>query len=366
MLKKPRINRSIIVLTILSLAAAGIHLYAANAQNVETWYAGKLYPGIASFFRTALGTVPFSVGDLLYATAFLFLVWKIMRLIFLWRKKRISRTGITSRIPALLIVLLSVYILFNILWGLNYNRPGIHEQMGFERNRYSKEELIEINRLLLQEVNTCKSAISRHPAPYPSSKELFSKTADVYNRVAQQYPLFIYKNVSVKPTLFGWLGNYLGFSGYYNPLTGEAQVNTQIPVFTQPYVACHEIAHQLGYAKENEANFVGYIVATASGDPQFMYSAYFDLFLYANRSLYHTDSVTAIMLMQQLAPAVKEDLTTLRQYYKKYENPVEPVIRWAYGKYLEANSQPMGMLSYSEVVADLIGYYKKYGKVGGG
>ena len=106
-------------------------------------------------------------------------------------------------------------------------------------------------------------------------------------------------------------------------------------------------------------------MATASGDSLFMYSAYFDLFLYANRNLYRTDTVAAQHVLTLLHPGIKEDIATLKAYYKKYENPAEPVFRWMYGKYLEANDQPLGMVTYSEVVADVIAYYKKYGKIGG-
>jgi hypothetical protein len=79
--------------------------------------------------------------------------------------------------------------------------------------------------------------------------------------------------------LWGWLGNYVGFTGYYNPFTGEAQVNTTVPKFLQPFTASHEVAHQLGYAKEMEANFVGYLAASHSTDTLFRYSVYLDLFL---------------------------------------------------------------------------------------
>lgn len=361
----PRLKQNLLMLTVLSIFAAGIHIYAADPHRVESWYSGKIYPQIASFFRIVLGKVPFSIGDILYAAVIAFLLWRIVILVWLWKKKKVSRQIITGKLLSFLIVALSIYIIFNILWGLNYNRTGIHEQMGFEREKYSKEELIQINALLLREVNNCKESLSRNNISYPTTRELFAKTAAVYEKVSQLYPLLQYEHVSVKPSMFGWVGNYLGFSGYYNPFTGEAQVNTQVPPFLQPYVCCHEIAHQLGYAKENEANFAGYIVATASGDSLFMYSAYFDLFMYANRGLYRTDSVAAGKFMQELHPSVKEDVEELRRFYRRYENPVEPFIRWAYGKYLQANSQPMGMMSYNEVVADLIGYYKKYGKLGG-
>jgi len=163
--------------------------------------------------------------------------------------------------------------------------------------------------------------------------------------------------------LWGWLGNYLGFTGYYNPFTGEAQVNTMFPKFLQPFTTCHEVAHQLGYAKEREANFVGYLAAAASQDTLLQYSVYLDLYMYSNRNLFETDSAAAKEFRKQLVPGVLEDLKEWKAFNKKYRNPVEPVIRWIYGIYLERNQQPQGVLSYDEVTAFLIAYYKKFGRI---
>lgn len=272
-----------------------------------------------------------------------------------------SKTGWLRLLRSLLLL----YIVFNVLWGLNYNRQGVHRQMSFERESYSREDLAYINELLLEKVNRSKAALMSGSTGYLSAKALPARTGNVFAQAAQKYPFLRYAYPSVKPSLFNFIGNYFGFSGYYNPFTGEAQVNTDIPLFLQPYVYCHEIAHQLGYARENEANFAGYIAATASGDPPFVYAAYFDIFLYTNRTLYRMDAVAAQHFLTRLHPAVKADIDTLKAYYSKYENPVEPLFRWVYGKYLEVNDQPLGMMTYSEVVADVIAWQKKYGKPGG-
>ena len=162
--------------------------------------------------------------------------------------------------------------------------------------------------------------------------------------------------------MFSYLGDYLGYTGYYNPFTGEAQVNTTVPVFVQPFTTCHEMGHQLGYAKENEANFAGYLSGKSSGDPAFTYSVYFDLYSYGIRELYGRDSVLAKELIKRKPLQVKKDIIALRQFYTKYENPIEPYIRALYGQYLIANEQPSGMQSYNEVMAFLVAYYKKYGE----
>ena len=178
-----------------------------------------------------------------------------------------------------------------------------------------------------------------------------------------KYPFLKYNPPSIKSSLWGWLGNYVGFLGYYNPFTGEGQVNTTVPSFVQPFTNCHEIAHQLGYAKESEANFVGYLAASNSKDPDFQYSAYLELFIYANSNLFYTDSLAAKEFGKKLLPAVKSDLKNLRQFYKRHRNPVEPIVRWVYGVYLQNNQQPSGILSYEEVTSFVIAYYKKFGKL---
>ncbi|MBK7123815.1 MAG: DUF3810 domain-containing protein [Chitinophagaceae bacterium] len=198
---------------------------------------------------------------------------------------------------------------------------------------------------------------------YPAKKELFKKVADAYRQAEHVYPFLQYRPVSLKPSVWSLVGNYMGFTGYYNPFTGEGQVNTLVPKFLQPFTTCHEVAHQLGYAKEREASFVAYLAASASQDTLLHYSVYLDLFMYSNRNLFETDSLSAREFTHKLLPEVLADLKEWRAFNKKYRNPVEPVFRWIYGVYLKQNQQPQGVLSYDEVTGFMIAYYKKYGKI---
>ena len=184
-----------------------------------------------------------------------------------------------------------------------------------------------------------------------------------YKTAKNSYGFLNYKAGSIKSSMYGWLGNYLGFSGYYNPFTGEAQVNTTVPKFLLPYVTLHEMGHQIGYAKENEANFSGYLAAENSSDVLFKYSTYLDLFVYANREVYYLDSSLSGVAARRLTPEVKADLAEWKRFNEDHTSFMEPAITWLYGKYLQINQQPKGMRSYNEVVAMLISYYKKFGKI---
>lgn len=348
---------------LLLLLALFIKWYSASAQRVETGYATGFYPKVAGFLRLLFGWLPFSLGDILYGLFGLWLLVSLVRGSRILLQRKGSWKGFGVKCAQTGVILLLLYVVFNTLWGINYNRKGIASQLGLKMDKYSTAELQQMNALLLEKTNTAKTALLQSGKDYASSRELFDGVQQQYRQIDSVYPFLQYNHKSIKASVWGWLGNYVGFLGYYNPFTGEAQVNVTVPRFLQPYTVCHEVAHQLGYAKENEANFVGYLAASASNDERFRYSVYLDLFLYSNRNLYGTDSASAKNYANDLLPEIKTDLKEWRDFNRRHKNPVEPVIRWLYGKFLQSNEQPQGMLSYDEVTSFLIAYYKKFGKI---
>lgn len=356
-------KKNALIIGILLLLALGIKWYSASASRVEEGYSAGIYTSITTILRGLFGRLPFSVGDILYGFFVVWLLVKTVQMVKIVLRKQATIQGFKKGLIKTTLIFLLLYVLFNGLWGINYNRKGIAYQLGLKMEPYSKDDLKNINAVLVDKVNAAKKSMVNNKEGYPSSQQLFAKVQDNYHAIDSQYPFLQYKHQSLKPSMWGWLGNYTGFTGYYNPFTGEAQVNTTVPRFLQPFTACHEVAHQLGYAKEMEANFVGYLAASASTDTLFQYSVYLDLFIYSNRNLYHSDSASASAYARQLLPEIKNDLAEWRAFNRRHKNPVEPIIRWMYGKYLEQNQQPQGVLSYDEVTSFLIAYYKKFGKI---
>ena len=358
-----KLKKSLFFTLVLLVIAVIIHIYSTDSTRVENQYATLIYPAFSRFLRYLFGWLPFSIGDVLYGIILIWVICKIFRSLKILFKKQASLQGFFTGAKKFLNILLVTYILFNAFWGINYNRVGIANQLQLNMDKYSLDELKVINGLLVEKVNITKRSLVIGKIKYPSNNQLFSKVQVVYLQAQTVYPFLKYQPVSLKPSLWSWLGNYMGFTGYYNPFTGEAQVNTLVPKFLQPFTACHEVAHQLGYAKEMEANFVAYLAATTLQDTLLHYSVYLDLFIYSNRNLFETDSIAAKACRSKLLPAVVDDLKEWRTFNKNHRNPIEPVFRWIYGKYLEGNQQPQGVLSYDEVTGFIIAYYKKYGKI---
>lgn len=327
---------------------------------IENNFSRGIYPDISRSYRRLLGQVPFSLGDILYIVAGMFILTLLVKFIFLLFKRRIRLINLKRGLITTFTVCAIIYILFNLMWGLNYNRLGIAYQLKLEPEERSADDLKNITGLLLLKVNEDRLALGNGEIVFPRSSQIFSKAQDAYQNASFNYPFLQYKTSSIKRSLYGQFGSFMGFFGYYNPFTGEAQLNLSQPRFLIPYVTCHEMAHQLGYASESEANFVGYLAAIESKDTLFRYSTYFDLFNYANRELFSIDSVAARQNYNDLDTLVKIDVAELKEYLQRSDNIIEPFIMKFYDQYLKANQQDKGLKSYNEVVGWLIAYYKKY------
>jgi hypothetical protein len=128
----------------------------------------------------------------------------------------------------------------------------------------------------------------------------------------------------------------------------------------------------MGYASESEANFVGYLTATSSKDVYFRYSVYLELFSYAQGAeilLYGKEKdFPAFESMikfnkSYLDSLVRKDRKEIRMFFQKRKNNISPAFGSMYDQYLKLNKQAAGIDSYDDVIAWLIAYKKKFGKI---
>lgn len=360
-MKEKKLRNLWIKAAALLVIALLINLVSYFGGWIENFYSSGIYQKFSALLRLLTEWIPFSIGDILYCIAGAWIIYKIYRLIKAVIKRTVTRNSFLTGLAKTVIRILWIYIVFNLFWGMNYDRLGIAYQLQLKPADYTTKELKALTTSLIEKVNGARKTLGDGSFQYPSNEEIFLQTRTAYDSAEKKFPFLHYQNSSIKNSLFGWLGNYIGFLGYYNPFTGESQVNTTVPTFVIPYTTCHEVAHQLGYGSESEANFVGFLAAKNSKENTFHYSVYFDLFSYANGELFSLDSIAAKENYKNLDTLVKLDIKKYLQFLLAHKNPVEPVIRFFYGEYLKANNQPKGIDTYDEVISWLIAYRKKYG-----
>jgi hypothetical protein len=348
-------NRSILLKW--SIPVVGViftRWFESDIERVERYYSKGFYIYLSKGLRLLAGPFPFSLGDLLYCFLIGWIIWKLVKFFRQIRYAPDKRIYLRTALMNMLWIGLLVWLVFQWCWGINYSRTNIPEQFGLSKKQPTQEEINCFTRLMLEQINATAPARERS-----GDAALLAKTpkmAVAYQKLSNNYPQLSYTPAAFKSSLFGVLGNYMGYSGYFNPLSGEAQVNTHMPAFVQPFTGLHEIAHQLGYAKESEASFIGFLAAWHSGDSLLKYSASLEMFLFAQGALYRSDSASAKALKKALPKAAKKDLDDYKKFYSTYQGPIDDFITWFYGKFLQFNNQPEGMHSYNRSMVYVLRY----------
>ncbi|MBK86745.1 MAG: amino acid permease [Flavobacteriaceae bacterium] len=324
-------------------------------QIVETYYSNLLYPFISRLFHLVFGWLAFSVGDLIYTMSLIF----ILRWLYNLAKKGFKQQGLKDDLIRIMVAVSSVYFMFHLLWGLNYYRIPIEQRLNLNYE-YKTKTLIEVTQKLILYSNSLHSEISkdrskRFEIPY-DFKKISKKVAQGYKALSISYPFLAHGPPSQKQSLYSLPLAYMGFSGYLNPFTNEAQVNSKTPVNSMPLTLAHEQAHQLGYAAEDEANFVAFLATHNHKDPYLRYAAYTFALRYCLKDLYKRDKTTFEALTNNIHLGITKDFRNREKQWAQFENPLEPIFKRVYGGFLKANQQTQGIESYNQVVALVVNY----------
>lgn len=334
-----------------------VQILRQNPSWVERYYSTGLYPYISSFFRIVFGWIPFSFGDLLG----LLLIFLILKSVFKLIKNRFK--NITSKVLKFIAFLSIIYGCFYTFWGVNYFREPLAKNLGLQQSNYTTDELIFTTQKIVAELNSTHIQITKNDTveviiPY-SQKEMYQLAPNGFTNLSKTYPQLNYKIASVKSSVVSLFQSYNGTAGYINPITGEAQVNYMIPKTGYPATTCHEMAHQLGWAAENDANFVGFLASAANNDIYFKYSAYRMAYNYCIGQVYKRDKQLGKEIAQTVNKGIYKDFSASNLHWKQFKNPIEPYFKKGYNSYLKANNQSKGIQSYNYVVDLLIAYFKK-------
>jgi len=322
---------------------------------IETYYSNGLYKFISKVLGYVFGWLPFSVGDIFYTIAGIY----IIRWLFINRKRFIKDTK--SWFIDVFAVVSLLYFAFHLFWGLNYYRLPLHETLEL-KNTYTTEELLDVTRKLINKSNKLHISITKNDSVKVeilfTKNELLNKTKNGYDTLAEIFPHLKHSQSSIKLSLYSLPLTYMGFSGYLNPFTNEAQINGFIPLYKYPTTASHEAAHQIGYAAENETNFIGCLAAINNENIYFKYSGYIFALRHCLNEMYRRDEGCYEELVETVNKGILKNYQESYYFWRSYQNPLEPIFKSTFNFFLKANNQDKGIESYSYAVALFVNYFK--------
>lgn len=341
-------------------------MFTAIPKIIESFYSMKIFKFINIPLSIITGLFPFSIAEVGIYLILIFFFYKILVLIKNLIQGKIvfkSYYPMLNVVKKILLYASVIYLSFLFLWGLNYHRIPFADAANIKINQYSKEDLEELCLHLIEQANLLRERVNENSLgimTIPQGKRWvlenasmgFDNISTVYNTLSGQYG-------KPKPVLLSEFMCYTGIAGIYFPFTGEANVNINVPYPNLPSTVTHEMAHQRGYAREDEANFIAYLSSVSNPYVEFKYSGTLLALTHSVNALYKEDKEMYEELKSNFSEGLQRDLNHINSFWEKYEGPIERASTDLNNAYLKANNQKDGIKSYGRMLDLLIAYYNK-------
>jgi hypothetical protein len=330
---------------------------------IDAYYSRGLYTHISRWLAFVNKFFGFSVAEVLFALLLACLcVW------LTWQAGRLYLRRV--RVDALLFSALrgalwfggGGLLLFLLVWGLNYQRRTLADSLHVERREARADELETISREIIEGVNRnyeesrAASSIDEASRLPLSRAQLFAQLSAAYRRVPLAGDDGRVAYGPPKPVYFSGLMSRMQISGVYSPFTGEPNFNALMPDADMPFTVAHEMAHGRGFAREDEASFIAFLVCINSTESYIRYSGYLNALGVLNLHA-RVAPERARELYAALSTGARSDIRARYLFWARYQGRLGQMTSRLNNAYLKANRIKSGVKNYNEVNRLIIGYY---------
>lgn len=322
---------------------------------IEEFYSSFLYKIIANALSALTGFLPFSLSEFMLISFVAFILWYILKTVLdLYRCKNKRLRVLKNFCLNILAAAGLIYFSFQLLWGFNYQRLTLDKIFQLNVRNSSSKELTELCERLIASSNALREKINEDEygvMKLPYNRKHILETAHLgYDKAGLQYAKLKGNYGTPKAILLSTPMCYTGLTGFYFPFTNEANVNMSEPVSFLPFTTAHEMAHQRGFAKEDEANYIAYIVCINHPDVNFQYSGILAALSYSFEALKKSDPESYKKLVLTCCEGTVNDIKYNKEFWKSYSGLAEKVGDKINDTYLKAQNQEAGIKSYGAMV----------------
>ena len=355
----------------LALLPATLALQAylrAHPRVTESVYSRQVYPVLSALISPLFGLLPFSAAEAAAALLALWVLWIIGR----------SAAGAFRRGPVMLLhggmklagAASLLFFLFYVMWGFNYYREPLAENMNYRQGAPTAAELTALLGGEVAQINAIAPQLTYAGDGQTTYDGGFTGMRTQVNAgygwlTAGDKPSErLIDRVGASPKAIypsGWLA-YTGIEGIFVPFTYEPTVNTDYPLFVLPFTVSHETAHLKGFAREDEANFLAYLACLSNPDIYYRYSGHMNALMYLSNALYRADPDQWRQQMQKLDQRAAADLQAYSAYVTRHEGKADEISNRINDRYLKAQGQS-GVISYDAFVVLLADRYRTQAQI---
>ncbi len=343
------------------LAFFALRLSARHPQWIEDAFSRRVYPPLMAALSRLTALVPSAVAEhalpVLAVLAISLLLFRVGQ--SLWRHSAQPLGHFCYRLVCGVGV---CYAAFVLLWGANFARQPFATSADLPLAPASTAELAALCDDLLTDATRLRAKLPEaddgtfaSPLPLP---ELLRKVPIAYSTLSRQYPWLSGQYAAPKLLKHGEAFSEMQVMGIFIPYTAEALLNGGIPPTQLAHTACHEAAHQRGFAREAEADFIAYLACMASGDASFAYSGTLTMLRYASLSLNAVDPAAYSALAQRVPINIQRDYAEQYDYWAHYETPLAGLVSLTNQRYLSTFALQQPQQQRDDVVAMLLARYR--------
>ena len=353
---------------IVAYGIAALALLIYLIARISPAFADVFNQNVSELFRRTLATltnfIPFSLGEaliLLLPVGFGLTVWYAA-------KYRCDTWRSTWSFVGILLAVLSLILsMFVFTFATGYHGRTLDQKLGLAQKEVSAEELYQTALILAQKVNEEQANLvyaddGFSVMPY-SLSDMNDKLLDAYDDFCEQHAFIDHFDTRLKPVMLSELMNYTHITGVYSYFTGEANIDIAFPDYTIPYTAAHELAHQRGIAREDEANMIAFLVCMESDDAYIRYCAYLNMYEYVSNALYRANPDLYAQARATLDADVRGEMIAYSNFFSKYQNSTASSVSGAVNDTFLKFQGTEGTASYGMVVDLTVAYYKHLGLV---
>lgn len=355
----PRFAVSFYIAGAVSLCLFCVFLISEGFSDFFNRYISSVVRAILAYLT---GWIPFSLAEMIVILSPVIIIAAV---VFASKRYADSWHDVLVFCGTILSFVALFFGLFTMGFSAGYRGSTLDRKLGIERAGVSAEELYDTALILVEQINNeiagvafVEDGLSIMPYGYD---EMNDRLIDAYDKACDKYRFIQRLDSNLKPVMLSELMSYTHITGVYSFFTGEANINVNFPDYTIPYTAAHELAHQRGIAREDEANFVAFLVCLESDDRYIRYSAYLNLYEYVSSALYSADPELYFQARAKLGDDVKSEMIAYSEFYDKYRDSVASDVSEAVNNTFLVIQGTEGTKSYGMVVDLAVAYYKQAG-----
>lgn len=318
-----------------------------------------LSAAIRAFLAHLTGWIPFSFAELLLLLSPVVLVSLIL---FGVRRFSNSWHDVMRYCLSLISILALVGGIFLSAFAPGYHGRTLDEKLALDKREVSASELYETAYLLLSAMNEELDEISFTTDGFSCSphdlKEMNRLLLDAYDTLGAEHDFIPRLKSRIKPVMLSRAMSYTHITGVYTFFTGEANLNVDFPDYTLPFTAAHELAHQRGIAREDEANFVAFLVCTASDDAYLRYCGYRNLFDHVISALYEAAPSMYSSLLAYAPRPILREMRAYSQFFDQYRDSIAADVSEVVNNTYLTIQGTEGTKSYGMVVDLAVAYFR--------